>query len=569
VAEKAGVAGMEWHEISRTRIGLRRSGHEARMAAGVRRGLWVLLLLGACGKSSKVPQLLAPNEEAGAGGQAETGASAGRRDAPQAVAGSSVAGGSGGTSGTTSVAEAAGDGGMRTTVDERPTPNYAVSGSWPARPVVLVTKPGQLKYTKLKLEPRFLADSCAIGDYNGDGLPDISSGRRWYERHESLDGPTTYVPHVFREGHEGLPTTGASDEQDTSVPDDRADYAVDVDSDGYVDIINISNPDTPDEKIPARVGTPQPHATAYWYKNPGAEVARTEAFWERHLMHLDIRGEEHGLGDVDGDGMPEIYGACKGCQPAQTFGYYQADAADALAPWTFHSVTSTIEFPFGGIGKLHGTGFGDANGDGKVDLLEPHGVWLDVRAPSATPCPGPGCGWWQTPLATLNMGPSSGGSQMYTADLDGDGDADVISAEWAHGEGLSWYEQKTPGTFAQHRFMGAKPEVGKYGVYFTEPHALEVADMDGDGVPDIITGKTHFAQPLAGNDPDPYGKPVVYVFRTVREPGIDGSPVRFVPTLVDEESGVGYQIAIGHLDKDGILDMCIASKLGLFLYFGT
>jgi hypothetical protein len=40
--------------------------------------------------------------------------------------------------------------------------------------------------------------------------------------------------------------------------------------------------------------------------------------------------------------------------------------------------------------------------------------------------------------------------------------------------------------------------------------------------------------------------------------------LRFVPTLVDEESGVGYQVAIGHWNKDGILDIGVSSKLGLF-----
>jgi len=38
--------------------------------------------------------------------------------------------------------------------------------------------------------------------------------------------------------------------------------------------------------------------------------------------------------------------------------------------------------------------------------------------------------------------------------------------------------------------------------------------------------------------------------------------------LVDAEVGVGQQIAIGHLNQDGILDICVATKLGLYVFLG-
>ena len=59
-----------------------------------------------------------------------------------------------------------------------PALNYQVTGSWPTRPVALATKPSTLSYRRVVVNMRYLAQSCAIGDYNGDGLPDISSGRR-------------------------------------------------------------------------------------------------------------------------------------------------------------------------------------------------------------------------------------------------------------------------------------------------------------------------------------------------------------------------------------------------------
>jgi hypothetical protein len=46
------------------------------------------------------------------------------------------------------------------------------------------------------------------------------------------------------------------------------------------------------------------------------------------------------------------------------------------------------------------------------------------------------------------------------------------------------------------------------------------------------------------------------------------SPVTFEPHLVDDELGVGRQIAVGHLNDDGIADLCLATKVGLAVFLG-
>ena len=106
--------------------------------------------------------------------------------------------------------------------------------------------------------------------------------------------------------------------------------------------------------------------------------------------------------------------------------------------------------------------------------------------------------------------------------------------------------------------------------------------MDGDGVPDIVTGKMRFAHPYDQNDPDPDGEPYLYVFKTVQEmhPGVSGK-AHFELHLVDGSPtaakgatgmlggvGVGRQIAVGHINLDGIPDICISSKLGLYVFYG-
>ena len=81
--------------------------------------------------------------------------------------------------------------------------------------------------------------------------------------------------------------------------------------------------------------------------------------------------------------------------------------------------------------------------------------------------------------------------------MDGDGDQDVISALDGHGWGLAWFEQSAGDNgvieFKQHRIMGDRTEVKRFGVAFSQPHALALADMDGDGLQDIVCGKRMWA----------------------------------------------------------------------------
>jgi hypothetical protein len=502
--------------------------------------------------------------------------------------------------------------------------NYEVSGSFPRAPVALAQKPGQLKFTKVVIHDQFLAESCAIGDYNGDGIPDVSSGRIWYEGTNDLT--TTFkTQHPFRDGHGPLPRDGVLIESSTGVSDDWADYPWDMDGDGDTDIINVAQTDVLESNPPTgimpgtpnKIGTVQAHASAYWYENPGKAGQASDPNWTMHLMHSDIRAEEHVLVDMNGDGYPEIVGACRNCgTPAETKGYYQGDPTNPTTPWTYHHVTGSVVFPYNGTGHLHGMGAGDVNGDGLPDFLAREGVFLQQPLVpwNLTVCTGKnvpaGCGFIQgkTPLLPdgfwdgLPENPEGlkGPSHMFAADMDADGCSDVVAAEWAHGIGLAWYrQQKDAGgacsyAFEKFYFMGDAPVTATYqpsatppagdatmwGAGFTEPHALQVFDMDGDGRPDVITGKMRFANPIALGDPDPHGTPFLYVFKNVaKADSRNGAPITLQPFLVDGDPtamegstaagiGVGRQLAIGHVNNDGIMDICVATKVGLAVFLG-
>jgi hypothetical protein len=445
--------------------------------------------------------------------------------------------------------------------------SYTVTGSWPQRAIAIQQRPGTLVFTKVKVDDRFLAESCSIGDYNRDGTPDISAGRRWYEGPFGPSGATK--EHIFRAGHDALPRTGDSlDELDTGVSDDWACYAQDVDADGYTDIINITCPDMNDDKALGKA-TRQHAGTAVWYKNPGKAIATSTAMWRAYPMHDDVRGEQHGLSDLNGDGKPEIYGACKGCGNTDdttiTRGFYQMDPAHPTAAWTYHAVTKPYLWPGGGW--LHGFGFGDVNLDGKVDLLERAGVWTNVLAPAADTA-----AYYDVRLYGDGMDDGKlGGSHMFTTDVDGDSDMDIISSDMAHGYGISWYEQTSPGKFKKHKFAGTPQE--DFPISFSQPHAMEVVDMDGDGVADVIVGKTYLAHPegLDNPDPDLRGEPVSFVFKVKRGVPSEAGSVTFEPHPIDNSNakvGIGRQIAVGHINTDGVMDICIASKLGVYVFLG-
>jgi hypothetical protein len=536
--------------------------------------------------------------EAGTTGTAGTG-STGAAGTGVATGSAGTTGNGTGTAGTTGAAGVTGGAGTGATgaAGTGSTPgtfkNYELSGSFPTATIAIPTKAGgKLTCSKFVVHNQFLAESCAIADYNDDGIPDVSAGRLWYAGTGNAAAPINMTGHFFRPGHGALPKAGAGPEIDTGVSDDWSDFPWDVNGDGAADIINISNCDVNEVMYTnPKIGIVQPHATAYWYQNPGkaALAATPDQNWPARLMHGDVRLEQHGLVDMNGDGFPEFWGACKSCGTSK--GYYQKDPANPTAGWTFKAVSAAVVFPFGGTGWLHGQGAGYVNNDKMADLMSREGIWIQgpngtwgteaCATPTSTAC------MIKTPLYDQSGGDQKGASHMYGVDMDIDGCGDVVGADWAHGVGLSWYQQgKTggncTGTFTKRQFMADvnAADTAKWGAGFTQPHALQVVDMDGDGRPDVITGKMRFAHPNGYGDPDLTGTPYLYVFQNVATPDSrNGGPITLKPIKVDGDPaqtagtpaggmGVGRQLSVGHINTDGIPDICISSKVGLAVFLG-
>jgi hypothetical protein len=159
----------------------------------------------------------------------------------------------------------------------------------------------------------------------------------------------------------------------------------------------------------------------------------------------------------------------------------------------------------------------------------------------------------------------TGGSQMYAYDVNGDGLNDIITALAAHGFGLAWFEQYRDGgeiKFREHIIMNRTPRENHYGVKFSELHAIDLVDMDGDGLKDIVTGKRFWSHGRTG-DPDRNDAAVLYWFHLARGQGKD---IDFIPHLIDNNSGVGTQVVAGDINGDGLPDIVVGNKKGTFVH---
>ena len=72
---------------------------------------------------------------------------------------------------------------------------------------------------------------------------------------------------------------------------------------------------------------------------------------------------------------------------------------------------------------------------------------------------------------------ADGAASVYAADLDADGDVDVLSASW-YDDKIAWYENEGGGTFSTSRTIAATAD----NVY-----SVHAADLDGDGDADVLS----------------------------------------------------------------------------------
>ncbi len=382
-----------------------------------------------------------------------------------------------------------------------------------------------------RLNDFYFAWSATAADVNRDGVLDVIAGPQYFLGPDYRVSREIYVSRIYNPGAEYA--AGAMN------------IAHDYTGDGFPDVVVSEG------------------RNFVMYVNPGKELRR----WDRYPAFANT-AEVVAFHDITGDGAPDVVVLNSGMVSVAT-----VNAAAPTSPWTVRPVSG----PGYTVAAQHGLGAGDINGDGRADVVTPYGWWEQppqskVESPQSKVDSQP---WPYHPVAFgrwPRAGASPGGAELRVADVNGDGLNDVIASLEAHGWGLAWFQQTRSATgetsWVQHMIMDDLASKNPGGVAISELHAMTTADMDNDGVMDIIAGKRLFSHLDSYTDPDPHGEAVLYVFRTVRDKRAPGGAT-FVPQLVHNRSGVGSMVQTADLNKDGAVDILTATDRGTFIFWGT
>jgi hypothetical protein len=371
----------------------------------------------------------------------------------------------------------------------------------------LVYSQSRTQFKKHVLTNDFISEGVAVADVNHDGKIDVLAGTCWFE-----------APDWKR--HELAPTKPLK--PGTEYSDSFLNNSIDVNQDGWVDLVVIGYPGDP----------------AVWYENP----KNKEGFWKKHAVMnaVGVGNESPNFVDVDGDGRIDIL--CADIKAKQMV-WLSPPTKKGDTTWTRYAI-SAPNIP-GTDRYAHGLGMGDINKDGRNDVM--------IKS-----------GWWEAPVDrkqpnwiyhAANFGEEC--SEMYVLDVNGDGLNDVISAS-AHKYGIWWHEQVKD---AQGNINWKQHEINKE---FSETHGVVLTDINNDGHPDLITGKRWYAHNDTDTDPGSHEASVIYWFEYK-----PGAVPYFTPHQIDNDSGVGLHVVVEDMNKDKRKDIVISNKKGVFYFENT
>ena len=291
--------------------------------------------------------------------------------------------------------------------------------------------------------------------------------------------------------------------------DDFSTIALDINGDGYLDFVTGG----------------WSGAQLQWRENPGDP----EKEWPLHVIADCGNVETTRAWDVDGDGELEIVPNT----PGKPLVVYKLARPGEFAAHQIYAA------PQG-----HGLGFGDVSGSGRGDFVL-HNGWLEA----------PEDRWSGEWIFHEDFDLGSASVPVLVVDVNGDGLNDLICGQ-AHAYGLDWWEQgrDTAGnrTWTKHAI----------DPYNSQYHDLIWADIDGDGSPELITGKRYWAH--CGNDPGERDDVGIYYFKWTGE-SFAKQVIDYGPTRVGKGTGIFF--ALADLRGTGRLDVLAPGKDGLYLFW--
>jgi hypothetical protein len=395
----------------------------------------------------------------------------------------------------------------------------------------------KITWKKTVIEKKFRSEGVAIADVNRDGKMDILTGDVWYEAPDWKVHEIRKPKRDYGDGSAGYSESFAC-------------WAEDLNGDGWPDLIVIGFPGAP----------------CHWYENPKGKPGH----WKEHFICDSACNETPLYVDLFKTGKRVLV---MGTQPPGQSNQGQmcwfAPGKDPTKPWEKHAisvasppdkfvatgyddadgtkvtVTTVIHKEVPGTFRYsHGLGVGDVNGDGRLDVICTAGWWEQPRKLTGRP--------WKFHPANLG-GPCA---DMFAYDMDGDGKADILSSS-AHGYGIWWHRQ-VAGRFGEPTFV----EHVLFKKLVSQTHALHCVDINGDGLKDLVTGKRWWAHGPRG-DADPNAAPALYWFEARKD---KKGLVRFIPHLIDKDSGIGTQFVVADFNGDKLPDIVVANKKGVFVF---
>ncbi len=344
-------------------------------------------------------------------------------------------------------------------------------------------------------------EGIAVGDIDGDGKLDITSGEFWYQN-------PNFKPRKVRT----ILPFGKDYMQNNS------EHLYDVDGDGDLDIVSGAF------TLPI----------VNWFENPGKDYDAVPN-WPIH--ELTDTGTQHNeatfLEDIDGDGKPDWFqNQWNAKNPMAVYQFTKdANGKPAMQRHTIHE----------GLNG-HGQGFGDINGDGRKDI-----VFMQ--------------GWFEQPEAGAFSGPwvyhndfnlPHASCPILVLDINKDGKNDLLWGS-GHNYGLYWEEQ-IPGATGKDRWR--QHLIDKE---FSQAHALAWEDIDNDGAPELITGKRYYAH--SGSDPGANDATVVHYY-DLNPDTLAWTKSVISSTPAGQGPGIGLQIRVADLDGNGWKDVIVPGKSG-------
>ncbi len=341
-------------------------------------------------------------------------------------------------------------------------------------------------------------ESVVVADMNRDGLPDVVSASydddkiAWYENGGGSD--PTWTSRTISSTADGA----------------RSVYVADIDADGDPDVLIASELDD----------------DVAWHVNDGAAPPG----WSATTISSVADGARTALvADLDGDGDADYVSG--------------SDGDDRLTWYRNLRIHGSAHFPSrtGIDTAFHGAksvGTADFDRDGFIDVV---GAGVDSAGSIA---------WWESRLddtvcppdcwSTHDVDSSLAWQAAHPADLDGDGDTDVVGASPTD-DTVTWWENTGPCGGSG----GSCPNWTErdLSTSFDGAWAIDAADFDGDGLMDVVG--------VADNSENS-NSDLSWWWNE------GGSPLSWTETVVDSELDGARSVRTGDVDGDGLVDIVVA-----------